>query len=188
MLEFLKRRHWWRIGFFLLLVLCEFLRECLVIALTEPPMLTGGTYVTRMGDYVIAEGGWRRVDGRGGLPRSSILIQCRLNEHRCTEAGYTVRGRRIGPPDIAELPAQAEGGTVTYINNYRACVRYVVRIDLKQKKTFATVERKPLMYGRNCSRTEAKVDLVLASPFEPFDPLKDHIVPIFSVLRFLLAR
>jgi hypothetical protein len=127
------------------------------------------------------------VDG-SGQSRSSIVIQCRLDEHRCTEAGYAVHARRIGPPDLAELPAQLVGDTVTYTNNYSACARTVVRIDLKQKKTFATVERKPLVYGRACSRTEAKVDLVLASPFQPFDPLNGHIVPIFTVMRFLFAR
>jgi hypothetical protein len=188
MLEFLKRRNWWKVGFFLMLAVFEFTRECLVIAMAETPVLTGGTYVTRMDNYVAAEGGWRRVDGRGGLLRSSVFIRCRLDEHRCTEAGYTVKGRRIGPPEFGEFPAQLMDDTVTYINNYPACARYVVRIDLKQRKTFASVERKPLVHDRNCSKTEPKVDLVLASPFESVDPMKAHFVPIFSVLRFLFAH
>lgn len=60
--SWLKRRNWWKIGFFVMLVAFEFMREIAVLSANSPPAISGNAFVSELGPFVMARGRWVRLD------------------------------------------------------------------------------------------------------------------------------
>src|SRR3546814_4786818 len=55
-------RNWWKIGFFVMLIMFEAAREWAVAMTYEPPKISSGFYVGRVETLVSATGRWKRTD------------------------------------------------------------------------------------------------------------------------------
>src|SRR3546814_19507008 len=58
-------RNWWKIGFFVMLIMFEAASEWAVAMTYEPPKVPSGFYVGRVETLVSATGRWKRTDKIG---------------------------------------------------------------------------------------------------------------------------
>lgn len=180
-----RRWNWWKVGFFVLLVLFEGAREIAVLEANAPAEVATLASVVGTDGYVVANGRWNRIDGGSQLAPTSVRIECRKEEARCYEVSYNINGQYAGSPELAMFPATWGIDQVSYENDDAACARYSVRIDQKIEKVFALRERKdnPSMAGFDCSKLERRVEMTLTNGYEPHDDVwKGHFVPILSTL------
>src|SRR3546814_13733880 len=96
-------RNWWKIGFFVMLIMFEAAREWAVAMTYEPPKISSGFYVGRVETLVSATGRWKRTDKGSELVPGAVRITCWQEEGRCYEISYSIMNgyarseeRRVG--------------------------------------------------------------------------------------------
>lgn len=186
-----RRWNWWKVAFFVMLVLFEGAREIAVLEANSPAQVATLASVIGSGDYTVAQGRWNRIDGGSALAPTNVRIECRKEEGRCYEVFYNINGQYAGSPDLSIFPAQWGVDQISYENDDAACARYSVRIDGKLEKVFAVRERKddPSMAGFDCTKLERRVEMTLTNGYEPHDDAaKGHFLPILSTLIAVFGK
>lgn len=178
-----RRRNWWKIGFFVMLVVFEFTREIAVISSDPPAKVATNAYVGSTSGYTRATGRWTRVDGGSQLMPGATLIQCDEQKGQCVETTSTLFNGYVTPPEVTTFDAKFSPEAVNYENDLPECARYSVRIDLKLKKVFALRERVKNPKNPNCASLERRIEMTLGDGFvRGENPLGDHFVPILRGL------
>lgn len=180
-----RRRNWWKIGFFVMLILFEFAREIAVVASTERAQPNVSKHIFSMGGYVAARGRWRRSDGGSEIIPGVVTIVCRKETGQCVEASVSsFSGKYFGSPELDWFDANFAADTVSYENDSALCARYAVRIDLTQKRAFATREKKPGskdVTGAPCEILEDRVAMELGDGLSANPtPFQGHYVPLLQ--------
>src|SRR3546814_20527148 len=93
-------RNWWKIGFFVMLIMFEAAREWAVAMTYEPPKISSGFYVGRVETLVSATGRWKRTDKGYELVPGAVRIPCWQEEGRSYEISYRPEGRRVGKESV----------------------------------------------------------------------------------------
>src|SRR3546814_3033305 len=95
-------RNWWKIGFFVMLIMFEAAREWAVAMTYEPPKISSGFYVGRVETLVSATGRWKRTDKGSELVPGAVRITCWQEEGRCYEISYSIMNGYAGTPHLDE--------------------------------------------------------------------------------------
>jgi hypothetical protein len=184
-----RRRKWWKIGFFIMVVLFEISREMAVINAdteTDPKIAVAPT-VWQNGPVIRAEGRWMRLDEGSRMIPSATVIDCDANREECVEATADMSGGYLGAPTLDRFVATFSPDAVSYENANPICSHYHVRIDLKLKKVFAV---RDLIEGAKsplCHDRERRVEMTLGDGYQPSDnPFGDHWVPMLRSIRAML--
>ncbi len=183
-----RRRNWWKIGFFIMLVLFEFTREIAVIAGDPPPRVATSQYVGTTLGYTLAKGRWARIDGGGKLLPGATSIQCDEEKAQCVEATASMFDGYVSDPDVSTYDAKFTTDQISYENADPICARYNVRVDLKLKKVFAVRERKPFNPKfPQCKNLEPRIEMTLADGYQrDEEPFGTHFVPMLRSIGWLL--
>lgn len=182
-----SRRNWWKIAFFVMLLLFEGAREAAVLAEAQGAVPNGIAIVSSYGGFTTAKGRWTRIDRGDRLVPAVVTIDCRQDMGQCIEASSMVHDEYVYSPEINWFDARFADDAVTYESDAPDCARYSVRIDLKLKKAFAVRERKDNPKNANCATLESRIEMQLGDPYESGTDLgKGHFVPIFSMIRAAL--
>jgi len=185
-------RNWWKVGFFVLLVVFEFTREFLVLAndAQANPSSMANIFATR--DWVDMDGRWRRIDNGEALVPGGVAVKCNRDQGTCIEATYSIYDKTsVMGPDISVYDATWGPDEVTYENDFPICAKYVTRIDFKLKKAFQVRERKDTAESRkepHCKILEPRIETQLGDGYEFNDNLfnaNKHFVPFLSVIMSL---
>ncbi|MBM6577134.1 hypothetical protein KCP91_12195 [Microvirga sp. SRT01] len=183
-----RRRNWWKIGFFVMLLLAEFAREWAVIASNETARIAVSASMVSVGDYTVASGRWQRTDGGGSLTPSATQIECFESEGRCRESNVTVIDNGVGAPDTSTYQATFSPEAINYENNDPVCARYSVRMDRKLEKVFALRQRKPDTKDQACNQLENRIEMALSDGWTNDDNTFDsHFVPVMRGLIAILS-
>lgn len=183
-----RQRNWWKMAFFVMLLMFELAREWAVIASAEVAQPNAPASLFSYSGYTIAEGRWRRLDGGSPIVPSTVAIDCRREHGRCIEATTTISDRYVYAPKLDWFDATFSQDAITYENDVPDCARYSVRLDLKLKKVFAVRERKDNPSNPTCAKLEPQIEMHLSDGHEgDRNPLEGHFVPLFSGVRALLS-
>jgi hypothetical protein len=185
-LSWWRRWNWWKVAFFVMLLLFEGAREIAVIQANSPAYPATLATVVSTGDLIVAQGRWNRIDGGSALVPGAVRIECHRDEGRCYEVSYGINGGYVDSPDLSIYPARWGVDQISYENNDPACARYSVRVDQKLEKVFAIRERKdqPSMAGFDCTKLERRMEMTLTDGSEPFaDPAKGRFLPMLSLFK-----
>lgn len=184
-----RRFNWWKLGFFVMLVVFEVTREWAVVAQNEPIGVGATPFIGRLQNVVTAEGRWRRIDdGSSPLGINGVTIECWQNEGKCHEASVMAWDRSVSSPEMSTYDAKFTDDAVTYTNNDASCVAYSVRIDLKLKKVFGTREVKPDATDPNCARLERRIEMTFGNGYDLPDATRDHFLPVLWVLKTIFGH
>lgn len=182
-----QRRNWWKVGFFVLLVLFEFAREWAVLASGESAQPNSMARVYSYAGDAVAQGRWKRMDGGSPMTPGTVTIDCRRELGRCVEASTNINQKYVSAPQLDWFEAKFTPEAITYQNDVPDCARYSVRIDLDLKKTFAVRERKENPSNSSCAMLEPRIEMQLADGYESgHNPNEGHLVPLFSALRMII--
>jgi hypothetical protein len=182
-----RRRNWWKIGFFILLLFFEVAREWAVIASSQTAQPNASAHVVSYEGYTVAQGRWKRIDGGSPIVPTTVTIDCRRELRKCVEATTTMSELYVYAPQLDWFNATFGADAVTYENDVPECARYSVRIDLKLKKAFAVRERKTAPSNPECAKLEPRVEMQMADGYDSGkNPAAGHIVPIFAAIRALI--
>lgn len=185
--RFWKRWNWWKIGFFVMLLVFEFTREILVIENAVPPQPNVSVNLFHVRDYTTVSGVWKRTDGGEELVPALMTIQCRESDGYCTEVSTHFDKQYVFPAHLTRLEAEFQSDMITYVNDTALCVQYVTRLDLKLKKVSMVREAKPDA-GKLCQGVEKRIEATLGDGFTPAqDFTKGHFLPILSGLKLILS-
>jgi hypothetical protein len=178
-----QRQNPWKIAFFVALFACEIMREITVlITLPSATPSTDAFFYSQEG-YVQAMGSWKRIDGGERLAASTVTIECNRNSGRCLEASVRIDRQNVYAPDLAWFDAKFSLDAVSYENDWPACVRYSVRLDLNMKKALAVRERKENPTNANCAKSERRIEMQLGDGYDPTrDSLNGHFVPLLRAI------
>lgn len=181
------QRNWWKLAFFSALVAFEVAREIAVMGVNQSVSIGGSGDVLQFGDYVIAQGAWRRTDKGEHLSPVAISIECSSAAATCTEATATVMNLYLSPPDVSTYAAKFSENEIFYVNNNPACVRYTNKIDLQLNKVFTLREAKNTN-EEVCKAIEPRVEMELTAGYKAGkpDPLEEHFLPVFSAVAYVL--
>jgi len=180
-----KRRNWWKIGFFVMLIAFELAREVAVIGSDQQaqPNASKLVFTFDNGRYITASGRWKRSDGGDRLQPGTVTIECRRDRGQCVEAMVNSIDTSYFAPTLDWFDATFTDRGVRYVNDNAACARYEVVIDTVQKRAFATRERKPNPANPMCKNLEDRIAMELGDGFEPVsDSLKGHSAPLFQII------
>jgi len=183
-----RRWNWWKVGFFAMLILFEIAREFAVLAGAEGAQPAALKTIYGDADYVAAQGRWLRSDGGSPIEPGAVTIQCRRETGQCVEASVVAHADNFMAPEVDWFSAKFSQDGVSYVNDDPVCARYSVRIDLVQKRAFATRELKDGPKNEVCSKLEPRIAMELRDGFisDPA-PFAGHFVPlvqlIFGTLR-----
>lgn len=184
-----RRRNWWKIGFFLMLVLFEFAREWAVLASFPEPKIATNAYVGSYGGFTTAKGRWVRLDGGGSMVPSAVNIECSQERGECLEVVANMMDGYLGSPEVDRFDATFGSDAVSYENDNPDCAKYRVRIDLKLKKVIAVRERKDNPKNEMCAKLEPRIEMTLGDGYQRNeDPTAGHFVPLIDALGFVLRR
>lgn len=182
-----QRRNWWKIGFFVMLVLFEFTREWAVLASNNNSRIAVAANVANVGTYTTATGQWVRTDGGGRLVPTAVLIECDQDRAECMEVSTHLATGYVGTPTIDRFQAQFAPDIISYENDNPRCAHYTVRIDLKLEKVIALRKRKDGPFEATCDLLEDRVEMTLADSSDQIeDPFEGHFVPLMSGLAGLV--
>jgi hypothetical protein len=177
----------WKVAFFVMLILFEVAREAAVLAGSRGAVPNGTAVVSSYEGSATAKGRWTRLDGGSRLMPAVVTIDCRQDLGRCVEASTIISNEYVYSPEIDWFDARFGDDAITYENDVPNCARYLVRIDLKLKKTFAVRERKDNPANPTCAKLEPRVEMQLGEPYEQSaDPSNGHFVPFFWLIRSIL--
>lgn len=181
-----QRRNWWKIGFFVMLIAFEFMREWAALEADNKDRVSATASVFSVGTYTTATGQWVRTDGGERLMPASVLIECDGDRGECMEVTAHNFTGAVGTPIIDRFKAEFGPDTVSYENDNPDCARYTVRIDLKLEKVIALRERKENPKNLACQRLEKRIEMTLGNSYDNLDdPLKGHFVPIFASIALV---
>lgn len=178
--------NWWKVGFFVMLFLFEMAREWAVIATYAPPKFSVSKHIGRVQTLVSATGRWRRTDGGSDLIPGAVRITCWEDRGVCHEISYNILNGNAGTPDMSTYDAKFTGDRVTYENDVPTCARYQVTIDLNVERVFALRQRKADATDPACESLERRVEMELADGWEPYNPPREHFVPLVWLLRLVI--
>lgn len=178
-----RRWNWWKIAFFVLLVVFEITREVAVLASDQRAEPSAIKTIYSNDGYVTARGRWIRSDGGSPIMAGVVSIECRRETGQCLEASVTSNKQYYSPPELDWFDAKFTIDGVSYVNDNPECARYAVRIDTAQKRVFATRDRKSSPTNSRCQKMEERVAMELGDGYvrDP-DPFKGHFVPLLSLL------
>ena len=181
------QRNWWKLAFFAALLVFEVAREIAVLGMNQSVRIGGSGYVLQIGDYVIAEGAWRRTDKGEHLSPVAISIECSSAAATCREATATVMDLYLSPPDVSTYDAIFSENEISYVNNSPKCVRYTTKIDLQLNKVLTLREAKNT-FEEVCKATEQRIEMELTAGNKAGkpDPLEEHFLPLFSVVAYVV--
>jgi len=155
-------RNWWKLAFFVALIAFEFTREIAVLKAHQPmggQMFSMGHY----GSLIHAEGQWFRSDGGSPLLPGTVSIDCFQEWNTCIESATILDNSGFisanTSTDLYEIERIDETG-VTYVGD-ALCATYRARIDLQQKRVFATRTIKDGASGPMCSTLEKRLEMQL---------------------------
>lgn len=178
-----RRRNWWKIGFFVMLVLFELTREIAVLESDPHDKVATSAYVGSIQGYTRATGRWARIDGGGSMVPGATSITCDQSEGKCVEATASLLNGYVSEPTVDTFDATFAPDAVTYENDNPTCARYSVRIDLRLKKVFAVRERKANPENEMCRNMEPRIEMTLGDGYQrDANPLGDHFVPIIRAI------
>lgn len=181
------RRNWWKIGFFVFLILFEAAREWAVIASSQMAQPNASAHVVSYEGNTVAQGRWKRIDGGSPIVPTTVTIDCRRELGKCVEATTTMSELYVYAPQLDWFDATFTADAVTYENDVPACARYSVRIDLKLSKAFAVRERKSVPANPECAKLEPRVEMQMADGYDSGkNPAAGHFVPISAAIRTLI--
>lgn len=180
---FWKRRNWWKIAFFVLLIIFEITRELVVIQSKIPVEPNVKMNLFQANNYTSVSGVWTRTDGGSELTSSLVTIDCRNSDGFCTEVTVNYDDQYAYAPELTRLDAEFKPDMITYVNDTPMCVEYITRLDLKLKKVSMVRQAKPDT-GEFCKGSEERIEANLTDGFVSNDHyLKDSFLPIFSILK-----
>lgn len=176
--------NWWKLAFFVTLILFEIAREWAVAASSATPIPNSMLMVNGSDSYASAQGSWKRADGGSKMVPGTVAIECRRNPDICIEASTMIYGDSVFAPEVDFFPATFAPGIVTYENDIPSCAKYSVTIDLKQEAVNALRVRKPNPDNANCVKLEPRVSMRLDNGYEGYDRdrFDDHFLPIFKFI------
>lgn len=185
--------NWWKIGFFTALIALELAREAAVVAANDAPTTLISKFVYGGGDYVSAEGRWRRTDGGDPLTPGLVKIECERSSAACHVIEVLVPEGAVWPPEMNEYPARFSNDGVAYSWN-AGCVQYDVRIDTNTKQVVGVrrlLPPKQQSAASDCSYVlDERIEMVLAdgygAEFEDYDLPEDRWLPLLRLLRWIL--
>lgn len=183
-----KRRNWWKVAFFVLLILFEFTREIAVLNIAEKATPNAFKDVSAFGDYVTATGTWLRSDGGSPIVPGTVKIECRRNTGECIEVTTSANEKWFFAPVIDTFPATFTETTVSYVNDNPNCARYAVSIDTKTERVIATRDRKDNPKNEFCKGLEKRIAMELGNSWDrpAEDPAKNHFVPLLQLVKSFL--
>jgi hypothetical protein len=175
--------NWWKIGFFVMLIVFELTREFAVLAATERAQPSALKTIFGHDGYVVARGRWLRSDGGSQIVPGTVTIECRRETGQCVEASVSTIDKSFLPPELDWFDATFTPDSVSYVNDNPACARYAVRIDLAQERAFATRDRKANPTNEMCAKMEERVAMELGDGYvsDP-EPFKGHFVPLIQLV------
>lgn len=178
-----KRRNWWKVGFFLMLVLFEGAREWAVIASAEKAQPIAMKHIFRYQGFVSAKGRWLRSDGGSPIVPGTVTIECVAEQRQCIEASVSSSGKDFYAPEIDRFDATFSDQGVQYVNDRPDCATYSVNIDTKAERAIATRIRKPNPSNAMCANLEPRIAMELGGGFIPgVHPTEGHFVPLLDLL------
>jgi hypothetical protein len=131
--------NWWKIGFFVMLLVFEVTREMYVRAADPYPGVPfNEVSQTSDGSVVTAEGQWEQVGVRGNDPLipTAVTIQCWRDIGACMVATEDqVPGQAIMLPFVDRLPATFTPTAVQFTDDIPVCSTWVYRIDTVRRVT-----------------------------------------------------
>ena len=192
--SWLRRRNWWKIAFFTLLIIFEFSRELAILSIADhaEPKISARGSVIDGGSVVVATGQWVRIDGGGPLMPGATRIECDQTRLECLEANANLFNGYLAGPYVDRYIATFTAEAINYENESPGCVRYRVRIDLKLTRVFAVRERKEGSGSDVCNYLERRVEMSLGDGYvsragllaDHWVPFIDGAVVVFKALRF----
>ena len=176
-------RNWWKVAFFVSLVVFEVTREYAVVASSTAAQPNTMANLFSYNGYVRAQGTWKRIDGGDRLVSSTVTIECHRDTGRCLEASTHMNDEYVYSPELDWFDAKFETDSVSYENDMPDCANYSVRLDLKMKKVFAVRQRKANPTNPACLNLENRIEMQLSDGFENrSDTLDDHFLPILKTI------
>lgn len=180
------KRNWWKLGFFVCLVLFELVREFAVVAGATGARPSVMALLYSSDGYVRAQGSWKRIDGGDQLIPTVVTIECDRQTGVCLEVSANINDNYVSAPEIDRFNATFADNSVTYENDNPDCARYAVRMDLVMKKVFSVRERKENRKNPNCKLLESRIEMQLSDGLDlQRDPLKGHFVPMLQLLSYI---
>lgn len=185
--SWLKRCNWWKIGFFIMLVLFELAREWAVLASYPEPKIATSAYVGSFGGFTSAKGRWIRLDGGSSIVPTAVNIECSEERRECLEVTAHSNDGYLSEPNVDRFDASFTSDAVSYKNDDPDCASYSVRIDLNLKKVIAVRIRKENPTNDMCAGLERRVEMTLGDGYQSSDkPTTGHFVPLIDVLILVL--
>jgi hypothetical protein len=185
-------RNWWKYAFFLMLILFEGAREFAVLTsdTKATPNVQALMFSSGPPDHqrVNAQGTWQRVDGGGNLSSTTVAIECDQDKAECLEVTATMIDKYVFVPDVMRFDAKFGSDYVSYENDFPACVRISVRLDLKLQKVFAVRERKRDAKEKPCANLEDRIEMQLGATHYEDSSLDGHFLPLMRILRLILGN
>lgn len=181
-----RRFNWWKLAFFVLLIVFEITREIAVLEAAEGAQPNTRFTMSSFGNRVTAEGSWRRTDGKGKLAPTATTILCDKALNQCIEATTNIIDEHVFSPDVTHFDAQFGPDVITYTNSYPQCAKYTVRLDLKMEQVLATRQRTNT--AGDCAMLEPLIRMRLGGWKEEGEfglEIGDHFVPIISMISAL---
>jgi hypothetical protein len=186
-------RNWWKIAFFVLLVVFEFTREFAVLAADTKASPNSFATIFATDQWAKAQGRWRRIDNGDALVPGAVAIDCDRARATCIEASYAIfADTSVMGPDIAVYDATWAPDAIIYENDFPVCARYVTRIDLKLKKAFQVRDKKDTPDSRkepHCKNVEQRIEMQLGDGYDSRDSefnARKHFVPFTQLLMAIL--
>lgn len=182
-----NRRNWWKVAFFVLLIVAELLREIIVLGNEPSAFPNTAAMVINANGFVTAEGTWARTDGGGRLVPSAVRIECWQQDGSCAEFTTTIIDDSVFAPTVDRFEATFSDDAVTYENDRPDCARYAVRIDLQIERVFAVREKVENPTNPNCTLLEPRIESTLVDGLDTrADALDgDHFVPLVRLIAAL---
>lgn len=187
-----RKRNWWKIGFFLLLIAFEIAREAAVLASEDRPKLLVSKAVLGSGDYITAQGRWRRTDGGDPLTPSLTRIDCDRAQGTCRVIEVIIHDDYVWPPDVDEFEAQfvADGARYSW---EAGCVRYDVRLDTSTSQATSVRSILPPSEQNSASGCQSvlddRIEMVLSdgtsSELGDFKLPRDQFLPIARFVSWI---
>ncbi len=97
--ELPRRRNWWKLAFFVMLVLFEIAREFAVLASAKGAQPSALKTIHGGSDYVLVRGRWMRSDGGSPIVPGAVTIECRKETGQCLKASVSTYEDRFFPPE-----------------------------------------------------------------------------------------
>jgi hypothetical protein len=182
-----KLLNWWKVAFFVMLLVFEVTREIVVIQNAVPVQPNVKVSLFDATDFTSVSGIWKRTDGGSELLPVLVTIQCRSADKFCTESTVNYDKQYVFPPELTRLDAEFQPDMITYVNDTPLCVQYITRLDLKLKKVSMVRQAKPSV-GKMCKGNEERIEATLADGFVPAEYYtKGHFLPILSAFKLAFS-